>query len=762
MSIFSSVATGADTRRDLRRGQRQQMAEAFAQYKRNNPLATVADFQSFIDSFSGGDNYIAGGAPGESVLRRIEANNRAREAERQKALAFKRYQERRAIEKDLMPEIQNYLIDLKKTPDLRGNPVYNFTQATDDFLEMRPELKDLGINFNAMMTNEAREQAIAERVNQNLQLGENYFKTLPLGDEGDFDAFQQVANLPDAVAQQVFNNIQKTKSREYQNLINQTVQEAQNYALDVVSKNPSMDEQSLEALVKKRFQNVDKGIYDKIFSDETNDTGGVSWLDQIELDLVEAQDKAKEIELANANANLLTTVNQEGVSKAVAAVAFSQGKDKAKQYILDNFKPLIPEYLRKGKDKNALDTLLDNVLNTVIGISETTQDQNKLNIEQQIKTSTKEAVTQAKQSNIEKAKDVWNNTNLGKINAGELSNFVLVAEQLGSDWVMDNRTINLLVGWAQTNGEALQGISPQELKNAATGFLAEQGARPWVDEETRITDLQSSLVPLERMTFENYIDKEVGNAVNDFETSINEAINTVIKPLDNQDASISEIKTALNKLKYLKQQFPTKVDDFTTTIANHKSTQLNWRDIDGKLWSDDDVNTAIKSITDGSLASEIDKFIGIVDDRLEKAEALNKSSSGNERSETDTRTLYEQEKDAMVAKLQFNQNKPIYKGIKIDAMDWNIIGGNTWKDLTSNQSVIQKGIEDFFRSDVPRDIWQKLGLNANLDGVAFNYQDFVDTPIDWILTNEKAKEIAKGIWGERRYNQIQDAYIAEQ
>jgi len=762
MSIFSSVATGADTRRDLRRGQRQQMAEAFAQYKRNNPLATVADFQSFIDSFSGGDNYIAGGAPGESVLRRIEASNRAKEAERLKALAFKRYQERRAIEKDLMPEIQNYLIDLKKTPDLRGNPVYNFTQATDDFLEMRPELKDLGINFNAMMTNEAREQAIAERVNQNLQLGENYFKTLPLGDEGDFDAFQQVANLPDAVAQQVFNNIQKTKSREYQNLINQTVQEAQNYALDVVSKNPSMDEQSLEALVKKRFQNVDKGIYDKIFSDETNDTGGVSWLDQIELDLVEAQDKAKEIELANANANLLTTVNQEGVSKAVAAVAFSQGKDKAKQYILDNFKPLIPEYLRKGKDKNALDTLLDNVLNTVIGISETTQDQNKLNIEQQIKTSTKEAVTQAKQSNIEKAKDVWNNTNLGKINAGELSNFVLVAEQLGSDWVMDNRTINLLVGWAQTNGEALQGISPQELKNAATGFLAEQGARPWVDEETRITDLQSSLVPLERMTFENYIDKEVGNAVNDFETSINEAINTVIKPLDNQDASISEIKTALNKLKYLKQQFPTKVDDFTTTIANHKSTQLNWRDIDGKLWSDDDVNTAIKSITDGSLASEIDKFIGIVDDRLEKAEALNKSSSGNERSETDTRTLYEQEKDAMVAKLQFNQNKPIYKGIKIDAMDWNIIGGNTWKDLTSNQSVIQKGIEDFFRSDVPRDIWQKLGLNANLDGVAFNYQDFVDTPIDWILTNEKAKEMAKEIWGERRYNQIQNAYIAEQ
>ena len=69
MSIFSSVAGGMHDRGELRLGQRQQMAEAFAKFKANNPLATVKDFQNFIDSFAGGNNYIAGGAPGEAVIK---------------------------------------------------------------------------------------------------------------------------------------------------------------------------------------------------------------------------------------------------------------------------------------------------------------------------------------------------------------------------------------------------------------------------------------------------------------------------------------------------------------------------------------------------------------------------------------------------------------------------------------------------------------------------------------------------------------------
>ena len=61
--------------KEFRHGQRQQMAKAFADYKAANPYATAADFQSFIDSYSGGNNYISGGAPSVSVRNRIAADN---------------------------------------------------------------------------------------------------------------------------------------------------------------------------------------------------------------------------------------------------------------------------------------------------------------------------------------------------------------------------------------------------------------------------------------------------------------------------------------------------------------------------------------------------------------------------------------------------------------------------------------------------------------------------------------------------------------
>ena len=54
---------------------RREMAEAFAKFKADNPYATQADFQSFIDQYSGGRNYIAGGAPSSEILASLAENN---------------------------------------------------------------------------------------------------------------------------------------------------------------------------------------------------------------------------------------------------------------------------------------------------------------------------------------------------------------------------------------------------------------------------------------------------------------------------------------------------------------------------------------------------------------------------------------------------------------------------------------------------------------------------------------------------------------
>jgi hypothetical protein len=78
---WAAAAAGLRNSRteDLRK--RQEMAKAFAEYRAANPYATAAEYQDFIDRYSGGRNYIAGGAPSASILRAIGMENQKRKAQ---------------------------------------------------------------------------------------------------------------------------------------------------------------------------------------------------------------------------------------------------------------------------------------------------------------------------------------------------------------------------------------------------------------------------------------------------------------------------------------------------------------------------------------------------------------------------------------------------------------------------------------------------------------------------------------------------------
>lgn len=75
MIDFVGFGRGFQQRGDYNQGKRREMAEAFARFKADNPYATQADFQSFIDQYSGGRNYIAGGAPSSEILASLAENN---------------------------------------------------------------------------------------------------------------------------------------------------------------------------------------------------------------------------------------------------------------------------------------------------------------------------------------------------------------------------------------------------------------------------------------------------------------------------------------------------------------------------------------------------------------------------------------------------------------------------------------------------------------------------------------------------------------
>ena len=75
MVDFAAISKGFNERQDYNRNKRLEVMELFEQFKRNNPEATMADFQSFRDQVSGGRNYLRGGVGNDAALKRIVDTN---------------------------------------------------------------------------------------------------------------------------------------------------------------------------------------------------------------------------------------------------------------------------------------------------------------------------------------------------------------------------------------------------------------------------------------------------------------------------------------------------------------------------------------------------------------------------------------------------------------------------------------------------------------------------------------------------------------
>ena len=78
MIDLTGFSQGFTQRTDENRRSRQEFAKAFEEFKRNNPYATLKEFQSFIDQSTGGNNYLSAGAPSGEVLENLAKENAKR------------------------------------------------------------------------------------------------------------------------------------------------------------------------------------------------------------------------------------------------------------------------------------------------------------------------------------------------------------------------------------------------------------------------------------------------------------------------------------------------------------------------------------------------------------------------------------------------------------------------------------------------------------------------------------------------------------
>ena len=206
--------------REFRRGQRQQMAQAFADYKAANPLATAADFQSFIDSYSGGNNYIAGGAPAENVRNRIAADNQRREQERKKEKAWQELVREDQFMQTLQPRINQYLLTLdpNKGSGPAGQGGFDWAKAVQDFEEQNSQYAPWELNFNSLITEQARSEAVTSSIAKNLKLGTEFLNMVKAGGgnpaNADINQFMKNYGLPKSVAEPIFAAAQTEYNNE--------------------------------------------------------------------------------------------------------------------------------------------------------------------------------------------------------------------------------------------------------------------------------------------------------------------------------------------------------------------------------------------------------------------------------------------------------------------------------------------------------------------------------------------------------------------
>ena len=108
---------------------RKDMAKAFADFKAANPYASAAEFQSFIDSYSGGRNYISGGAPGSEIISALGTANNEKRIKDEMRTRISDAQAQSSFVDSLRSQANSFLTGLEGDPSK-----IDFTKAYKDFV----------------------------------------------------------------------------------------------------------------------------------------------------------------------------------------------------------------------------------------------------------------------------------------------------------------------------------------------------------------------------------------------------------------------------------------------------------------------------------------------------------------------------------------------------------------------------------------------------------------------------------------------------
>ena len=207
MINFTSMATGFQDRGDENRVERRKTIEMFEDFKKNNPNATLKEFQSFRDQASGGRNYLEAGVGNDATLKSLASQNSARQAREAQSRADARGSSQADFLGKIMPLIQSGLLEME--PQSKDGTDYDYSQARQKIEAMFGGKLPYGVDITNFMTEEARSRAVRNETLNHMDKAKSYLETVTDPTEVDVNQFAKDMNLSLAVARNVLKGAQK-------------------------------------------------------------------------------------------------------------------------------------------------------------------------------------------------------------------------------------------------------------------------------------------------------------------------------------------------------------------------------------------------------------------------------------------------------------------------------------------------------------------------------------------------------------------------
>jgi len=538
MIDFTGFASGYQKRGDYNQGKRREMAEAFAKFKADNPYATQADFQSFIDQYSGGRNYIAGGAPSSEILASLSENNLRAKKLNEANQNLDMFNKQTDVKNKLTGLIEEKLLSLK--PDNNGQ--IDYVKAADEFRNeygmLMPEGDNIftdGMGFTGRFNDAKRNLLVSKQIQEFMPQALNLIESS--NGKIDDNALQMMG-VPASMMTQVKQAAQKKYMQDQQTRMFNNQGKLIDRAVSMISSGSTLTEDSIGMLAQSLGISTSTPEAKQYLSNIKSEAERIRGIENTRLEN-EAQDRKAEIKIKFRK----TLETDDLFVKAIRTGNQADAKRRI-AYYTQEFQPATRDFIISAGDALISD------FETALQLQQTDLLGDKRN-----KVS---AVANAATQGYQKANVARATAHFGKIDKtnpnanGQFGNATLAAQDIALQYDMTGGTLVLL---QDVFAQQPPGSNREVLKNAGLVALQANGA-------TNVTQAKQKLENSTILsqggfgrpeTFENW-KKTTSDTITKHFTSVDNQLDKIMAMPMQTDADKQKVVRQLNHLQSVSMQ----------------------------------------------------------------------------------------------------------------------------------------------------------------------------------------------------------------